>query len=127
MGLTSKAIRWLKTVAGAAKQPKEISTRVPLPDADFHRQFYADTDVTLDTCAGVRCVLREQLRLCNTRPNDNVATLFPDVDIGEVCFEIADEFHVSFPEEVICSLDGTVDSLIRATQKLVETGHRPVQ
>jgi hypothetical protein len=124
MGLISDAIRWWKATffAGASHQLKEINNRPQLTDADFYRRFYADTDVAFDTCTRVRHVLCQQLRLCNPNPSDNVAMLFPDIDIGEVCFEIGEEFNVEYPEDVVRKLDGTVDSLIRETQKIVERG-----
>jgi hypothetical protein len=95
-----------------------INKRPSLTDADFHREYYAHSVVTQETCARVRRVLCEQLRLANTRPEDNVAKLFPDIDLGEVCFEIGEEFGVSFPDSTIENLDGSVDSLIRETQRL---------
>lgn len=122
MGPIGNALRWCKGIAfaGVSQQLKAINDRPQLSDAAFYRRFYAGTSVTLDTCARVRHVLCQQLRLCNTNPSDNVAMLFPDIDIGEVCFEIGEEFRVTFAEEVVRELDGTVDSLIRATQKAVE-------
>jgi hypothetical protein len=92
--------------------------RPALSDEDFYHRFYADSEVTLETCARVRRVLCEQLRMCNTLPDDNVALIFGDVDIAEVCFEIADACDVTFPDGLIHEIDGTVDSLIRATQRL---------
>ncbi len=118
--------QWLEMFASLFDSPavRAISHRTPLTDADFHRQYYANTEVTQDTCAGVRRVLREQLRLCNTIPTDNIAMLYPDIDIGEVCFEIGEELGVSFLDGTIDNLDGSVDSLIRETQRLKDT--RPV-
>jgi hypothetical protein len=95
-----------------------MNNRPLLTDADFHREYYANTAVTQDTCARIRRILCEQLRLSNTRPDDNVATLFPDLDIGEVCIEIGEDFGVSFPNSTIQILDGSVDSLLRETQRL---------
>lgn len=95
-----------------------INKRPSLTDADFHREYYANTVVTQETCARVRRVLSVQLRLANTRPEDNVAKLFPDIDLGEVCFEIGEEFGVSFPDSSIENMDGSVDSLIREAQRL---------
>ena len=94
-----------------------ISGRDAVSDDTFHRNHYAKSEITLDTCARVRRVLCEQLRMCNTLPHDNVATVFGDIDIGEVCFEIGDEFGLTFSRTDIQHIDGTVDSLIRMTQR----------
>ena len=97
---------------------RAINNRPLLTDADFHREYFSGTEVTLGTCVGVRKVLCQQLHLCNTRPADNVASLFPDLDICEVCYEIGEEFDVSFSQSRIGILNGSVDSLIRETQRL---------
>lgn len=95
-----------------------MNSRPSITDDEFHRKYYANTEVTVDTCARVRCVLRQQLRLANVEPMDNVAKLFPDIDLGEVCFEIGQEFGVLFRDAFIDPWDGSVDSLIRETQRL---------
>ena len=74
-----------------------IAKREAVSDDDFYRDRYADTDVTLDTCARVRRVLCEQLRMCNTLPDDNVANIFKDLGIGEVCFETVSYTHLTLP------------------------------
>ena len=114
--------QWLESITTLFDSPdvRAINKRPSLTDADFHREYYANTEVTQDTCARVRRILCEQLRLFNTRPADNVATLFPDIDLGEVCFEIGEEFGVSFLNSIIENLDGSVDSLIRETQRLTD-------
>jgi hypothetical protein len=111
--------RWLNAMFEYFDSPgvRAVNHRPLLTDADFHRNFYSHTSVKYDTCGGVRRVLCEQLRLCNTTPTDNVSDLFPDIDIGELCFEIGEEFGLSFPDASITTLDGTVDSLIRETQR----------
>ena len=80
--------QWLESLATLFDSPdvREVNNRPLLTDADFHYEYYASTKVTLDTCARVRRVLCEQLRLCNTIPTDNVAALFPDIDIAEVFY-----------------------------------------
>lgn len=115
-----KLRQWIELIANWFESPdiRAIKNRPTLPDADFHQEYYANTKVTCDTCAVVRRVLREQLGLSNTRPSDNIATLFPDLDIGEVCFEIGDVLRISFLDSAIDKLDGSVDSLIRATHDL---------
>ena len=55
--------------------------------------------------------------MSNTLPSDNVALIFADIDISEVCFELAEEFAIQFPKAEIQELGGTVDSLIRLTQR----------
>lgn len=97
-----------------------IAKREVVTDDSLYRDRYKDSDVTRDTCARVRRVLCEQLRMCNTLPRDNVATVFSDVCIGEVCFEIGEEFGISFSDSDVHKIDGTVDSLIRLTQRQLE-------
>ena len=113
--------RWLEQLATLFDSPtvREINKRPVVSDDDFHREYFLDTDITVDTCRRVRRVLCKQLQLCNTRPTDNVATLAPDIGFDDVCFEIGEEFEVSFPSDTIVKMDGTVDSLIRETQQLV--------
>lgn len=94
-----------------------LRSRDPISDATFHQDHYSNSKITFDTCARVRRVLCDQLRMCNTLPSDNVARIFEDVDISEVCFELAGEFGIQFPKAEIQELDGTVDSLIRLTQR----------
>ncbi len=96
-----------------------IKKRESISDDAFYRDYYANTDVTLNTCARVRRVLCEQLRMCNTLPNDNVA-IVSDVDIGEVCFELAEEFAVTFSSADINEIDSTVDSLVQLTQRQLQ-------
>ena len=86
-------------------------------DHEFHRKQYLNSAVTLDTCARIRRVLCEQLRMCDPLPNDNVALVYDDIEIAEICFEIAEEFGVTFNDADIHEIDGTVDSLIRLTQR----------
>ena len=97
-----------------------IANRDIISDDVFYREYYSHSNVTLDTCVRIRRVLCEQLRMCNSLPHDNVASIFEDVDIGEVCFEIAEEFNVKFSEKQIQTTNGTVDSLIRMTQKRID-------
>ena len=94
-----------------------VAKRPAITDDEFHVTHYQNTDITLDTCTRVRRVLCEQLRMCNTLPHDNVAVVYDDVDIAEVCFEIAEEFGVTFVDSDFHEIDGTVDSLIRLTQR----------
>jgi hypothetical protein len=56
--------------------------------------------------------------MSNIRPDDKVTTIFDDIDLGDLCLELGDEFGVTFPDEVVNNLDGSVDSLIRATERL---------
>ena len=58
--------------------------------------------------------------MCNTLPDDNVANIFKDLGIGEVCFEIGEEFGITFSDPDIDAIDGTVDSLVRLTQTRLE-------
>lgn len=118
--MASRFRRWLESIESLfdSTDNRESNSRPVLSDADFQREYYANTEVTYETCVEVRRTLCRQLRLCNTRPTDNVASLCPDVDIGEICFEIGDELGVSFPNEIVESMAGTVDALLRQTQRL---------
>ncbi|MEM7784605.1 MAG: hypothetical protein AAF623_14745 [Planctomycetota bacterium] len=98
---------------------KLVAKRPAITDDEFYITHYQNTDITLDTCTRVRRVLCEQLRMCNTIPNDNVAVVYDDIDIVEVCFEIAEEFGITFNNSNFQEIDGTVDSLIRLTQLLI--------
>ena len=98
---------------------REINNRQVISDTSFHLAYYANTEITYETCVGVRSVLFEQLRLYNTIPTDNIAALFPDIELGEVYFEIGEKFGVLFLDGTINHSDGTVDSLIRETQRLL--------
>lgn len=120
MSLLDKLGRCLHGFANRldSRQVREVNGRPRLSEDDFHREYYSRTDVSPDTCAGVRCIILEQLRLRETRPSDNIAVL-SDIDIGEILMEIGEEFSVEFTEDTICELDGTLDSLIRATQDAV--------
>ena len=120
---TRNLFRLLTTTASERAYFDTCADRPALSDADFHQWFYADSEVTQETCAGVRRVLCEQLRMCNTLPDDNVAHVFDDVDIAEVCSEIGEEFGVTFTDEVLHRIDGTVDSLLRAAQYLTRGRH----
>lgn len=118
-GLIRSLIRLLMMSASERAYFDACESRPTLSDADFHRRFYADTEIAQETCAGVRRVLCEQLQMCNTLPDDNFGLVFEDVDLAEVCFEIGDEFGVRFPDYALAKIDGTVDSLIRTTQRLI--------
>ena len=89
-----------------------------LGDEEFFDEYYFQSKVTLNTCSRVLEVLRTQLNMANPRPQDNVAYIYDDIDISEVCYEIGDEFNIKFPYDVIANLEGTVDSLVRATEAL---------
>jgi hypothetical protein len=93
-------------------------TRPNLSDKEFYEAFYLHSTIPLETCVRVRRVLKTQLRMSNIRPDDNVTTIFDDIDLRDLCLELGDEFGVTFPDEVINELDGTIDSLIRATERL---------
>lgn len=123
MGFICDAIRFLRRYANGRFDARwnEIENREVLGDTDFYIRYYADSDVTLYTCTGVRRVLCKQLNLCNSLPSDNIATLFPDVDIDEVFFEISEELRLVFDEVRVRDLTGTVDSLIRMTQQMIRT------
>ena len=99
---------------------EEIENRPILSDADFYLLHYQDTDVSRDTCVGVRRIICQQLKLCNTLPSDKLEMLFPDIDIADVCYEIAEEFWITFNKAQIHELTGTVDSLIRMTQRTID-------
>ena len=118
MGLIRDLFRWLTTTPSERAYFDAISDRPAISDADFYQRFYADSEVTLETCAGVRRVLCHQLGMCNTLPDDNVALVFGDIDIADVCFALGEEFDVTFPDDRFHGIDGTVNSLIRATQLL---------
>ena len=114
-----KLLRLFTTTASERAYFDTCAERPVLSDTDFHQRFYADSEVTPETCEGVRRVLCEQLRMCNTLPDDNVARIFDDVDVAEICFEIGEEFGVRFTDEMT-TIDGTVDSLIRTTHQLTQ-------
>ena len=92
--------------------------RPALSDAEFHQRYYADSGVTAGLCAGVRRVLCEQLGVRNVLPDDNVALIF-DVDISDILFELGEEFGVAFGDDMYEDINGTVDSLIQATNALL--------
>ena len=94
-----------------------LAKRKSVSDEAFYRDYYSNTYVSIDTCVRVRRVLCEQLRMCNTLPHDNVAIVFDDVGIGEICFELGEEFGVTFSNADINEIDGTVDSLVRLTHR----------
>ena len=118
MPLIRNLFRLLTTTASERAYFYACSARPAISDAEFYQRYYADSEVTLETCVGVRRVLCEQLGMCNTLPDDNVALVFDDLDIAEICFEIAEEFDVTFTGRLIYEMDGTVDSLVRAAQSL---------
>lgn len=93
-------------------------TRVYLTDQDFFDQFYRDGEISFDTCSRVRRVLETQLGISNVRREDCLTSIFSDLDLREICFEVAHEFGAKFPENLIQSMDGTVDSLIRVMEEL---------
>ena len=97
---------------------QRCKTRANLTDVEFYDAFYRGTDIPIETCTRIRRVLKTQLRMANVRPDDNVATIFDDIDVGETCFEIGEEFELKFPDNIIDNIDGTIDSLIRATERL---------
>jgi hypothetical protein len=92
--------------------------RQNLDDREFYDTFYLDTEISMDTCSRVRKVLRTQLNMSNVRPNDNVASIFDDIDFGEICFEIGEGFQFQFPDDMIDTMDGTVDSIMRMSERL---------
>ena len=118
-------VRWLADTlttlfAGSAEREYRqlCKTRPNLTDQEFYDAFYRGTDIPIETCTRIRRVLKTQLRMANVRPDDNVATIFDDIDVGETCFEIGEEFELKFPDNIIDNIDGTIDSLIRATERL---------
>ncbi len=97
---------------------KLCRTRPNLTDQEFYNTFYRVSGIPFDTCARVRQVLNTQLRMSNVRPEDNVVTIFDDLDLWDICFELGDEFGLKFPDNIVDNIDGTVDSLIRSTEQL---------
>jgi acyl carrier protein len=93
-------------------------TRPNLTDQEFYDAFYRVSEIPFDTCARVRRVLNTQLWMTNVRPDDNLAAIFDDLDLWDICFELGEEFGLQFPDDIVNSLDGTVDSLIRVTERL---------
>ena len=124
MAFFQKMIQLLTTTPSECVYLDACEDRSELSDRDFHQRFYAASNVSPQACSGVRRVLCEQLNMCNTLPNDNVAIVFDDVDIAEVCFEIGEEFDVTFSDELCQQIDGTVDALIHATQHLLDAGQQ---
>lgn len=98
---------------------RELNRRPGISDAEFYATYYANSEVTPDVARRVRAVLAEQLDFRGLRPEDNLATLFPDIPFDYVCEEVGEDFDVDFPSCIIETLDGTVDSVIRSTQTLV--------
>lgn len=92
--------------------------REPLSDEQFYHRFYANTPVTYDTCCQVRRTLQTQLCINNPRPDDNLARIYPDVDLAEICWEIGEELNLDFHEEAITSWHGTIDSLLHTVERL---------
>ena len=62
--------RFFTTTASERAYFDTCADRPALSNTDFHQRFYADSEVTLETCAGVRRVLCEQLKMCNTLPDE---------------------------------------------------------
>ncbi len=100
-------------------------TRPNQTDQAFYDAFYRTSEISFDTCARVRKVLNTQLSMSNVRPDDNVTTIFDDLDLRDICLELGDEFGLKFPDNIVNNMDGTVDSLIRATERLrTQSGNR---
>jgi acyl carrier protein len=91
--------------------------RRDLDDREFYDAYYSDTGISADTTNRVRSVLRSQLNMSNIRPDDDVANIFADVDFWEICREIGEEFGLNFTDEIVQSMNGTVDAIICAIEK----------
>lgn len=96
---------------------KTCKSRTALGIGEFYSAYYANTEIPFDTCARVLRVLKTQLNMANVRPNDNIAQIFDDIGLAEICSEIGDEFQFRCPVSMIDDMDGSIDSIIRLTER----------
>lgn len=96
---------------------KACKSRPALDMGEFYSAYYANTEIPFDTCARVLRVLQTQLNMANVRPNDNIAQIFDDIGLTEICLEIGDEFQFRCPVSMIDNMDGSIDSIIRMAER----------
>lgn len=118
-------VRWLTDTlttlfaGNAEREYRQLCKNRPmLTDQEFFDAFYRVSEISFDTCARVRRVLKTQLSMSNVRPDDNITIIFDDLDLWDICFEFSEEFGLKFPDNIVNIMDGTVDSLIRKTERL---------
>jgi acyl carrier protein len=47
------------------------------------------------------------------RRGDNACQAYPDFDFAELLYEVEDEFGIKLPDEVLKSMVGTFDGIVR--------------
>jgi hypothetical protein len=90
---------------------RRVADRECLTDAEFADRFFPH-HVNRNIPIAVARVVKRQLMLPNIRPEDNLATTFPDLDTTELFADLFEELKFrdnSFPYE---ELDGTVGNLV---------------
>lgn len=97
----------------------ELKARDSLSPGEFYDRFYADTDVPRQIVLRVRDLLEFQLEdydaVSRLAPKDNICLLDDELDPVEILLELEGELGITmYPETV----DGTVDSLIRAVANI---------
>lgn len=87
--------------------------REPLTDAEFAKRYFSDNDEQQVPIAVAR-VVREQLRIENIAPEDNLAAAFPDIPFDEVVKDVLEQLGIPERSFNFQTLDGTVGNLVDA-------------
>jgi acyl carrier protein len=120
MGL--KAAKWFLELMGDllyfafhSRFERELAGRPELDDQAFYEAHYGGSGIPEDIPVRIRKVYVEQLGDCwkGVRPGDNACQAYPDLDFAELLYEIEDEFGIKIPNEVLETMGGTFDGVVR--------------
>jgi acyl carrier protein len=100
-----------------------LAGRPELDDQAFYESHYGGIGIPRDIPIRIRKVYVEQLGDCwkGVRPGDNACQAYPDLDFAELLYEIEDEFGINIPDEMLKTMDGTFDGVVRYVASQRET------
>ena len=78
-----------------------LTSRPSLDDEQFHRQFYAQTDIPVGLVAEARSELQCLLGydISALHPSDNIVINFDGLDFSDVLYRMEHRFNVTIPRE----------------------------
>lgn len=110
--------------AGKRAMRKAVRRQTQMSDDEFYSRFYGDSRIRRDTVVRVRRLLHERIDPIAERlmPTDYLPMLWDDLDFTHLFFILGQEFGIKLHH---ASFSGTLDSLIRLVDELIQTAAEP--